>query len=61
MWARARTPLQFVSKDQAAKQFIEETGEDFKSFLGENPLRDAYLVRIQGRISRFGKPKKNQN
>jgi Cell division protein len=38
--------LQFVSKDEAAKQFIEETGEDFKKFLGENPLRDAYLVRI---------------
>ncbi|HMR55909.1 MAG TPA: permease-like cell division protein FtsX, partial [Cyclobacteriaceae bacterium] len=39
--------ITFVSKDQAAKQFIEETGEDFKNFLGENPLRDAYLVRIK--------------
>jgi len=39
--------IQFISKDDAAKQFIEETGEDFKKFLGENPLRDAYLVRIQ--------------
>lgn len=36
----------FVSKDEAAKKFIAETGEDFTSFLGENPLRDAYLVSI---------------
>lgn len=36
----------FVSKESAAKEFIRETGEDFKKFLGENPLRDAYLVRI---------------
>ncbi len=38
--------IQFVSKEDAAKQFIKETGEDFKKFLGENPLRDAYLVKI---------------
>ena len=38
--------IRFVSKDEAAKQFIQETGEDFKKFLGENPLRDAYLVRV---------------
>ena len=38
--------LQFFSKAEAAKQFIQETGEDFKKFLGENPLRDAYLVKI---------------
>jgi cell division transport system permease protein len=36
----------FVSKDEAAKKFIAETGEDFTSFLGENPLRDAYLIGI---------------
>jgi cell division transport system permease protein len=36
----------FISKDEAAKKFIAETGEDFTSFLGENPLRDAYLVGI---------------
>ncbi len=38
--------VQFVSKEEAAKQFIKETGEDFKKFLGENPLHDAYLVRV---------------
>lgn len=36
----------FVSKDDAAKKFIEETGEDFMNFIGDNPLRDAYLVTI---------------
>lgn len=40
------TSVQFVSKEAAAKQFIQETGEDFKKFLGENPLRNAYLVRV---------------
>ncbi|MEO5600327.1 MAG: permease-like cell division protein FtsX [Cyclobacteriaceae bacterium] len=38
--------LSFISKDEAAKTFIAETGEDFTSFLGENPLRDAFLVSI---------------
>jgi cell division transport system permease protein len=36
----------FVSKEEAAKKFIAETGEDFTKFLGENPLHDAYLVNI---------------
>lgn len=36
----------FVSKEQAAKNFIAETGEDFTKFIGENPLKDAYLVTI---------------
>jgi cell division transport system permease protein len=45
--AKDKDALQFISKDEAAKQFIKDTGEDFKKFLGENPLRDAYLVRIQ--------------
>ncbi len=38
--------LTFVSKQEAAKKFIAETGEDFTNFLGENPLRDAFLVGI---------------
>lgn len=38
--------LTFVSREDAAKKFIAETGEDFTSFLGENPLRDAFLVGI---------------
>jgi cell division transport system permease protein len=38
--------MQFISKEEAAKQFIKETGEDFQKFLGDNPLRDAYLVNV---------------
>jgi cell division transport system permease protein len=41
--------LEFISKEEAAKQFIKETGEDFQKFLGENPLRDAFLVNIDER------------
>jgi cell division transport system permease protein len=40
------TGIVFVSKEEAAKKFIEETGEDFMKFIGENPLREAYLVSI---------------
>ncbi len=36
----------FISKEQAAKNFIAETGEDFATFLGENPLRDAFTINI---------------
>ncbi|MBX2916866.1 MAG: permease-like cell division protein FtsX [Cyclobacteriaceae bacterium] len=45
--AEGKESILFVSKEQAAKVFIEETGENFKNFLGENPLKDAYLVRIR--------------
>lgn len=38
--------LTFISKQTAAKQFIQDTGEDFQKFLGENPLRDAFLVTV---------------
>lgn len=42
------TPLiTYISKEEAARQFIEDTGEDFTSFLGENPLRDAYIIKIR--------------
>ncbi|MDX5347052.1 MAG: permease-like cell division protein FtsX, partial [Hymenobacteraceae bacterium] len=38
--------VRFISKEEGAKEFIEETGEDFTNFLGENPLRDVYVLRI---------------
>jgi len=40
------TGIAYVSRDDAAKKFIEETGEDFMKFIGDNPLHDAYLVSI---------------
>jgi cell division transport system permease protein len=39
--------LRYLSRDQAAKAMIEETGEDFVAFLGENPLRDSYILHLQ--------------
>jgi cell division transport system permease protein len=41
--------IRFISKEEAAKQFVAETGEDFMKFLGENPLRDAFLLQIDAR------------
>lgn len=43
---QAAKAVTYVSKEQAAKNFIAETGEDFIKFIGENPLKDAYLVTI---------------
>jgi cell division transport system permease protein len=40
-------PITFVSKEEAAKEFIEGTKEDFTTLLGENPLRDSYRVKLQ--------------
>ncbi len=36
----------FFSKEDGAREFIQESGEDFLTFLGENPLRDAFILRI---------------
>ena len=38
--------ISFISRETAAETFIKETGEDFSELLGDNPLRDAYLVKI---------------
>lgn len=38
--------VRFLSKEEGAKQLIDQTGEDFQQFLGDNPLRDAYLLKI---------------
>ncbi len=39
--------VRFVSKEQAAQETIAKTGEDFVKFLGENPLRDAFVIKIK--------------
>jgi cell division transport system permease protein len=41
-----KASVEYISKEEAAKMFIESTGEDFIEFLGENPLRDAYTIKI---------------
>jgi len=39
--------INLITKDQAAAQFISDTGEDFKEFLGDNPLRDLLVINIE--------------
>ena len=38
--------VKFISKDEAAEQFISETGEDFKKILDYNPLPASFVVSI---------------
>ena len=38
--------LNYVSSDEAAKNFQSEIGEDFVDFLGNNPLRDLIILKI---------------
>jgi cell division transport system permease protein len=49
--------VKFYSKEQGAKEFIKGTGEDFQNFLGENPLRDAYILRINPEFAEAAKLK----
>lgn len=38
--------IEFISEQEAAQRFTEATGEEFTEFLGENPLRAAFNIRI---------------
>ncbi|MBC6401129.1 MAG: ABC transporter permease [Ekhidna sp.] len=38
--------VELITKEKAALEFIEATGEDFKAFLGDNPLRDLLSVKV---------------
>ena len=38
--------LDFISSSDAAREFSEEIVEDFVSFLGNNPLRDLIILKI---------------
>ncbi|WP_420318407.1 cell division protein FtsX [Ekhidna sp.] len=40
--------ITLITKEEAAQQFVEATGEDFKEFLGDNPLRDLFTMKIKG-------------
>jgi cell division transport system permease protein len=42
----AADSIRFISKEAAAKDLIDQTGEDFISFLGENPLKDAISFKV---------------
>ncbi|NVJ64286.1 MAG: ABC transporter permease [Flavobacteriaceae bacterium] len=37
----------FISKEEAAKEFSEDIGEDFMDFIGYNPLQDAFELSLK--------------
>jgi cell division transport system permease protein len=41
------TSVRYVSKNDAAKEFIAETKEDFTRFLDDNPLHASYRIRLR--------------
>ena len=49
--ATGKPAVRFVSREAAAKDMIAQTGEDFQQFLGENPLPDAYTLRLTAEAS----------
>jgi cell division transport system permease protein len=42
----AKPQLTYISQDEAAANFLKDTGEDFKQFLNDNPLRDSYTISV---------------
>lgn len=40
--------IELITREEAARQFVEATGEEFKDFLGDNPLRDLFTVKVKG-------------
>ena len=41
-----KTGVKFISQDEAAQLFLQDTGEDFAQFLDDNPLRDSFTIAI---------------
>jgi cell division transport system permease protein len=39
--------IRFISDEEAAQNFIVNTGEDFTEFLGDNPLHDTFVIKIK--------------
>lgn len=44
--------IEFISKEEAARQFTEDTGEDIIEFLGENPLRDVIIFKVSSQAQK---------
>ena len=42
--------VKFVSKEEAVKKFIAETGEDFSSILDVNPLPASFVIRLKSNL-----------
>ena len=44
--SKDESTLSYISSEEAAKEFSEEIEEDFVNFLGNNPLRDLIILKI---------------
>ena len=53
--AKYTKSITYISKNDAAKKYTEEIGEDFVEFLGDNPLKDAVDLSLK---SEFVTPEK---
>lgn len=36
-----------VTKEEAANQYIQDTNDNFREFLGDNPLHDSFRIKLQ--------------
>jgi cell division transport system permease protein len=43
--SKGENAIKFISKEQAEKDLIKQIG-DYKEILGENPLKDAFVVKV---------------
>ena len=43
--AKSENAITFVSKEEAEKDLVKQIG-DYKEILGENPLKDAFIVKV---------------
>ena len=39
--------VNYIDKDQAIKEFLKETGEDFRKVLDQNPLPNSFVVKFK--------------
>jgi cell division transport system permease protein len=39
--------ISFISKEEAAATFSAQTGEEFKAFINDNPLKPAFIINIK--------------
>ncbi|MFI3265658.1 MAG: permease-like cell division protein FtsX [Rikenellaceae bacterium] len=49
--AEVISSMQFVTKEQAAKEFKEYIGDDFVEFLDQNPLPDSFEISLKSEYS----------
>ncbi|MCU0450175.1 MAG: permease-like cell division protein FtsX [Bernardetiaceae bacterium] len=46
-WQDAAPRLRYVSKEEAMQQEMAASGEDFVRYIGDNPLRDSYIINLK--------------